>query len=246
MAEQYRRTTRIRPTNRWSSTPTPAWSWWSADLLPGNRNDRRAWAESSAKAAVDHTTTIADGGYPGTGLVIPHRRAKGQAELPDWKQQHNRTHKRVRARVEHTFARMKGWKIPRDCRHKATACTTPCTASPACVTSRSPAERTTPATASSHSTRPTMTYGTTLAALHGLGWEPQVRDHSPAFTTTKACRPTSCAKQNRAPRLDHAEQMGLRDARLRNSRRPSDTRQTSSPPKSGTSCVRTGLRTSTF
>ncbi|MFJ3338885.1 transposase [Streptomyces sp. NPDC086766] len=83
--------------------------------LRGNRNDCRAWAESGAKAAVGSTTTIADGGYPGTGLVIPHRRRKGK-ELPAWKQAHNRSHKRVRARVEHAFARMKTWKILRDCR----------------------------------------------------------------------------------------------------------------------------------
>ncbi|MEV0443557.1 transposase [Streptomyces spectabilis] len=86
--------------------------------LPGNRNDCKAWAESGAKDAVGATRTIADGGYPGTGLVMPHRRAKGQVELPDWKQQHNRSHKQVRARVEHAFARMKGWKILRDCRLK--------------------------------------------------------------------------------------------------------------------------------
>ncbi|MGW4391792.1 transposase [Streptomyces sp. NPDC004685] len=84
--------------------------------LPGNRNDCKAWAESGAKDAVGTTMTIADGGYPGTGLVMPHRRASGQAELPDWKQEHNRSHKQVRARVEHVFARMKGWKILRDCR----------------------------------------------------------------------------------------------------------------------------------
>ncbi|WP_049653951.1 IS5/IS1182 family transposase [Kitasatospora sp. MY 5-36] len=86
--------------------------------LPGNRNDCKAWAESGAKTAIGATTTIADGGYPGTGLVMPHRRAKGQAELPDWKQEHNRSHKQVRARVEHVFARMKGWTILRDCRLK--------------------------------------------------------------------------------------------------------------------------------
>jgi len=40
--------------------------------LPGNRNDCRAWAESGAKGAVGKTVTIADGGYRGTGLVIPH------------------------------------------------------------------------------------------------------------------------------------------------------------------------------
>ncbi|MCX4546452.1 transposase [Streptomyces sp. NBC_01565] len=86
--------------------------------LPGNRHDSRGWEESGAKAAVGNTTTIADGGYQGTGLVIPHRKAKGQAELPDWKEEHNRSHKQVRARVEHVFARMKTWKILRDCRLK--------------------------------------------------------------------------------------------------------------------------------
>ncbi len=62
--------------------------------------------------------TIADGGYPGTGLVIPHRRKHGQTEFPGWKEDHNRSHKQVRARVEHVFARMKTWKILRDCRLK--------------------------------------------------------------------------------------------------------------------------------
>ncbi|MFC9460872.1 transposase family protein, partial [Streptomyces sp. NPDC056983] len=70
---------------------------------------------SGAKAAVGNTITIADGGYPATGLVMPHRRRK-RDELPDWKQAHNKSHKQVRARVEHTFARMKTWKILRDCR----------------------------------------------------------------------------------------------------------------------------------
>ncbi|MGW8765161.1 transposase [Streptomyces sp. NPDC055815] len=69
-------------------------------------------------AAVGNTLTIADGGgYPGTGLVMPHRRRKGE-ELPNWKQEHNKSHKQVRARVEHVFARMKTWKILRDCRLK--------------------------------------------------------------------------------------------------------------------------------
>lgn len=85
--------------------------------LPGNRHDSRGWEESGAKDAVGHTMTIADGGYQGTGLVIPHRRTKGE-QLPAWKEEHNRSHKRVRARVEHTFARMKSWKILRDCRLK--------------------------------------------------------------------------------------------------------------------------------
>jgi hypothetical protein len=85
--------------------------------LPGNRNDCRAWAESGARDAVGATMTIADGGYPGTGLVMPHRRRTGEA-LPAWKEAHNKSHKQVRARVEHVFARMKCWKILRDCRLK--------------------------------------------------------------------------------------------------------------------------------
>ncbi|WP_030020057.1 IS5/IS1182 family transposase [Streptomyces monomycini] len=86
--------------------------------LPGNRNDCRAWELSGAKAAVGRAMVIADGGYRGTGLVVPHRRAHGQTDLPDWKEDHNRSHRKVRARVEHAFARMKAWKILRDCRLK--------------------------------------------------------------------------------------------------------------------------------
>lgn len=52
-----------------------------------------------------------------TGLLIPHRRRPGQAHLPGWKQERNAPRK-VRARVEHAFARMKNWKILRDCRLK--------------------------------------------------------------------------------------------------------------------------------
>jgi hypothetical protein len=44
--------------------------------LPGNRNDCKAWELSGAKDAVGRTTVIADGGYRGTGVVIPHRRAR--------------------------------------------------------------------------------------------------------------------------------------------------------------------------
>ncbi|WP_411139887.1 transposase [Streptomyces sp. x-80] len=87
--------------------------------LAGNRNDCKAWEESGAKATVGKTLTIADGGYPGTGLVIPHRRERGQSELPDRKEEHHTSHKQVRARIEHTFARMKTWKILRNCRLKS-------------------------------------------------------------------------------------------------------------------------------
>ncbi|ARX86006.1 hypothetical protein SMD44_05475 [Streptomyces alboflavus] len=86
--------------------------------LPGNRNDRKAWELSGAKVAVGRATVTADGGYRGTGLVIPHRREPGQVGPPAWKEEHNRSHCKVRARIEHAFARMKTWKILRDCRLK--------------------------------------------------------------------------------------------------------------------------------
>lgn len=50
--------------------------------LAGNRNDCKAWEESGAKATVGKTLTIADGGYPGTGLVIPHRQAARPGRTP--------------------------------------------------------------------------------------------------------------------------------------------------------------------
>lgn len=86
--------------------------------LPGNRNGCKAWELSGAKVAVGKTMVIADGGYRGTGLPIPHRRERGQAELTAWKEEHNASHRKVRARVEHVFARLKSWKILRDCRLK--------------------------------------------------------------------------------------------------------------------------------
>ncbi|MFC9955984.1 transposase [Streptomyces nigra] len=86
--------------------------------VPGNRNDCKAWEMSGAKSSVGNTTVIADCGYRGTGLIIPHRREPGRTELPAWKTAHNTSHRKVRARVEHTFARMKIWKILRDCRLK--------------------------------------------------------------------------------------------------------------------------------
>ncbi|GAA2688614.1 transposase [Streptomyces anthocyanicus] len=86
--------------------------------LPGNHNGCKAWELSGAKAAVGRATVIADGGYRGTGLVIPHRRERDRAVLPAWKEEHNASHRKVRARVEHAFARMKTWKILRDCRLK--------------------------------------------------------------------------------------------------------------------------------
>lgn len=83
--------------------------------VPGNRNDCRAFGESGAEAACGSADVIGDGGYIATSAIIPHRRRPGE-DLVAWKEAHNASHRQVRARVEHAFARMKTWKILRDCR----------------------------------------------------------------------------------------------------------------------------------
>jgi hypothetical protein len=83
--------------------------------LPGNRNDCKAFGESGAEHVCRNHNVIGDGGYIATSAIIPHRRRPGEA-LPVWKEEHNASHRKVRASVEHTFARMKAWKILRDCR----------------------------------------------------------------------------------------------------------------------------------
>ncbi len=64
--------------------------------LPGNRNDCKAVRGVRREGRRGKTMTIADGGCPGTGLVMSHHRRKGE-ELPDWKQAHDKSHKQVRA-----------------------------------------------------------------------------------------------------------------------------------------------------
>lgn len=89
------------------------------DDLLGRRVAARL-AESGIDRACDRAcgraTVLADGGYQGTGALIPHRRKAGQDRLDGWKDDRNASHRRVRARIQHAFARMKNWKILRDCR----------------------------------------------------------------------------------------------------------------------------------
>jgi hypothetical protein len=89
----------------------------SARPAPGNKADAHVWRESDLPTVAAGTTVIADGAYLGTGLIVPHRRRAGRPLLRG-QEEDNAEHRRVRARVEHTFARMKTWKILRDCRQK--------------------------------------------------------------------------------------------------------------------------------
>ncbi len=62
-------------------------------------------------------TVPAEGAHINTGLVAPHRKRPGSALLPG-EEEDKAEHRKVRARVEHAFARMKHCKILRDCRQR--------------------------------------------------------------------------------------------------------------------------------
>jgi hypothetical protein len=103
------------PCSRWSRRPGLVVA--SARPAPGNKADARVWRESVLPTLAAGTTVIADGAYLGTGLIVPHRRRAGRPLLRG-QEEDNAEHRRVRARVEHTFARMKNWKVLRDCRQQ--------------------------------------------------------------------------------------------------------------------------------
>jgi hypothetical protein len=87
--------------------------------LPGSRHDSRAFTESGIHSQLSGRPVMADGGYHGTGLIMPFRARRDRRPLPDCQEWSNADHRRIRARVEHTFARMKCWKILRDHRQRA-------------------------------------------------------------------------------------------------------------------------------
>jgi hypothetical protein len=87
---------------------------------PGNRNDTVAYRDSGINQQLVGRPVMADGGYQGNPEVImPFRKPGGGQELPAWKTELNASHKRVRARVEHSLSRLKTWKILRDYRRAA-------------------------------------------------------------------------------------------------------------------------------
>ncbi|WP_329191916.1 MULTISPECIES: transposase family protein [unclassified Streptomyces] len=91
----------------------------SARPAPGNKADAHVWRESDLPARAAGTTAIAGGAYLGTRAHPPAPQTS-RPPLLRAQEEHNAEHRRVRARVEHTFARMKNWKILRDCRQGPT------------------------------------------------------------------------------------------------------------------------------
>ncbi|MFJ1751415.1 transposase family protein [Kitasatospora sp. NPDC088134] len=89
----------------------------AARPAPGNRADAHVRRASDLPARCANAKVLADGAHINTGLAVPHRRRPGRPLLRA-QEEGNAEHRRVRARIEHTFARMKNDKILRDCRQK--------------------------------------------------------------------------------------------------------------------------------
>ncbi|MGW2016814.1 transposase family protein [Streptomyces sp. NPDC001927] len=91
----------------------------AARSAPGNKADAQVWRNSGLAQHCEGVTVLGDGAHINTGLVVPHRKHPGRDLLPG-EEDDNAEHRRVRARVEHAFARMKHYKILRDCRQRGT------------------------------------------------------------------------------------------------------------------------------
>ncbi|MFC5150091.1 transposase family protein [Streptomyces aureoversilis] len=89
----------------------------TARPAPGNKADAHVWRDSGLPAQCQGVTVLGDGAYINTGLIVPHRKRQGRPLLPG-EEEDNAEHRKVRARVEHAFARMKNYKILRDCRQR--------------------------------------------------------------------------------------------------------------------------------
>ncbi|MGV9339880.1 transposase family protein [Streptomyces sp. NPDC003688] len=85
--------------------------------VPGDTADARAWRDSGLADRCAGVTVLADGAYINTGLVVPHRKRPGHILLPG-EEEDNAEHRKVRVRVEYAFARLKHYKILRDCRQR--------------------------------------------------------------------------------------------------------------------------------
>jgi hypothetical protein len=85
---------------------------------PGNRNDVIVAGHTVAHLLDGTPPILGDGGYRGiTTITTPRRDETGRIIRDD----HYRTHQRIRAPVEHVIARLKDWQILRQCRRRGDA-----------------------------------------------------------------------------------------------------------------------------
>ncbi|MFJ4428961.1 transposase family protein [Streptomyces bobili] len=89
----------------------------AARPVPANTADARAWRNSGLAEHCHGVTVLGDGAYINTTLIVPHRERPGRALLKG-EEEDNAAHRKVRARVEHVFSRMKNCKILGDCRQR--------------------------------------------------------------------------------------------------------------------------------
>lgn len=89
----------------------------TARPVPGNTADAKAWRDSGLAAHCEGVTVLGDGAYINAGLIVPHRKRAGRPLLKG-EEEDNAQHRKVRARVERTFSRMKNYRILRDCRQR--------------------------------------------------------------------------------------------------------------------------------
>jgi hypothetical protein len=76
-----------------------------------------AYPDSGINQQLAGRPVRADGGYQVKPEVITQFREPGDGqELVTWKAELSNSHKRARARVEHSLSRLTTWKIPRDYR----------------------------------------------------------------------------------------------------------------------------------
>ena len=85
----------------------------AARCWPGNRND--VVARATVAHRLDSRVVLGDGGYRGIPTITGPKRDQNGRTIHD---QHYRTHRRIRARVEHVIARLKDWQILRQCRRR--------------------------------------------------------------------------------------------------------------------------------
>ncbi|MFF9105146.1 transposase family protein [Streptomyces rubrogriseus] len=89
----------------------------AARPVPGTTAEAQAWRNSGLAQHWEGVTVLGDGAYINTGLIVPHRKRPGRPLLKG-EEEDNAQHRKVHARVEHTFTRMKNYKILRDCRQR--------------------------------------------------------------------------------------------------------------------------------
>jgi hypothetical protein len=88
------------------------------DPQPGNRNDTIVYRAGAIDRRLAGREVMAAGGYRGNlEVIILCRKPRDGSELPAWKQDYNTGHRKIRARVEHARAHIRGHRV----RHRPSA-----------------------------------------------------------------------------------------------------------------------------